>query len=152
MKRWQISFGQGPPPLIWTKSKRTAIFLHETFPYICDKKAKRGQNKPKLSRKVHHHQLWQLWQIWAMCVIILNNPISFLVFSQCAMWYPKLIPLFPSFSLLKYQTFSMFSNPSKIYSLFLCIVPRHLKGFKKIFVNWILLKFFIQCKIFFWTI
>ena len=24
---------QGPPPLIWTKSKRTATFYRETFPY-----------------------------------------------------------------------------------------------------------------------
>ena len=25
-------FGQGPPPLIWTKSKRWATFFRETFP------------------------------------------------------------------------------------------------------------------------
>ena len=33
---WKVDkkFGQGsPPPLIWTKSKRTATFFRETFPY-----------------------------------------------------------------------------------------------------------------------
>ena len=34
MKRCQ-KFGQGPPPpLIWTKSKRTAAFFRETFPNV----------------------------------------------------------------------------------------------------------------------
>ena len=31
---WNVDkkIGQGPPPLIWTKSKRTATFFRETFP------------------------------------------------------------------------------------------------------------------------
>ena len=35
-KKWTKNLGS-PPPIIWTKSKRTATFFHETFPYCSNR-------------------------------------------------------------------------------------------------------------------
>ena len=33
-EKWTKKLGRAPPPIIWTKSKRTATFFRETFPKL----------------------------------------------------------------------------------------------------------------------
>ena len=51
MKRCQ-KFGQGPPFLIWTKSKRTGVFPQDTFPKVIfeDCSQTQWQKQPTLFR------------------------------------------------------------------------------------------------------
>ena len=60
-EKWTKKLGRAPPPIIWTKSKRTATFFRETFPKLDE-----DENSFCLRRVtcIFHFDLWDLLIDW----------------------------------------------------------------------------------------